>query len=159
MSTIEISGEKNKGQYIVVSDCDFLEVSKYKWFLSAKGYPKRNVWIDGKSTEIALHRLLTGFRSDVQVDHIDGNKLNNRRCNLRLCTSTQNSFNRELGRNNRSGFKGVYFRKDSKKWRAYISVNRLWKNLGHFATKEDAAKAYNVGAIIYHGDFARLNVI
>ena len=92
-----------------------------------------------------------------QVDHINGDRSDNRIENLRECTNSQNSRNRGSSRNNTSGYKGVSFSKNNKKWIAQITFNRRLIYLGYTDTKEEAALLYNEAAIKYHGKFAFLN--
>jgi len=91
------------------------------------------------------------------VDHIDGDKLNNQRDNLRVATDSQNVCNKRMQRNNTTGYRGV--QKSGKKWSAGIDVNGIHTHLGVFATPEEAAQAYDVAALHYHGEYARLNIL
>jgi hypothetical protein len=91
------------------------------------------------------------------ADHIDGNSLNNRRCNLRLATHSQNMRNRKRPVNNTSGYKGVAYRKDVHKWIAYITVSKKLKHLGYFNTPEEAHEAYCEAAKEHYGEFARFD--
>jgi len=93
------------------------------------------------------------------LDHIDRNKLNNKIENLRPATKNGNNHNVGLSSHNTSGYKGVYFHKPRKKWRAMIKINRKQIAIGRFDTKEEAALAYNKGALKYHGKFAYQNKI
>jgi hypothetical protein len=107
----------------------------------------------GKETR--LHRLILGVTDPRQhIDHINGNGLDNRRCNLRLCNNAQNSMNRKkvLAK---SGYKGVY--PVGNKWQASIWLNKKKKHLGLFGDKKKAAKAYDLAAEKYFGEFASLN--
>lgn len=108
---------------------------------------------------VYLHRLIAGARKGEVVDHINGNSLDNRKANLRICTKAENSRNRKLGPTNKSGFKGVSWEAHTGKWRAKIGTDHKQITIGRFDTKEDAARAYNEAAIKYHGPFARLNQI
>lgn len=91
------------------------------------------------------------------IDHIDGNKTNNKIDNLRLCTHNQNQHNQGIRRNNKSGYKGVSWFKNAKKWQAQICCDSKIKHLGMFTTKEDAAHAYDIAALEVHGEFAWTN--
>jgi hypothetical protein len=91
----------------------------------------------------------------MEVDHIDGDGLNNTRSNLRVVTKTQNMQNRRINKNNTSGHKGVAWDKESQKWMAYISSHGVRRNLGRFETPEQAAAAYLKGSLELHGEFGR----
>jgi hypothetical protein len=93
----------------------------------------------------------------MQIDHRDGDGLNNRRSNQRLATNTQNAQNRTTRADSLSGFKSVSWHKLVKKWNARLCINSHEMNLGWFETKEAAAAAYNRAASRYFGEFARLN--
>lgn len=92
-----------------------------------------------------------------QVDHINGDGLDNRKSNLRICNGSQNRCNKGKPKNNTSGYKGVTWHTPNKKWVAQIAVNGKHSYIGSFKTKEEAAKAYNKKAKELHGEFARLN--
>lgn len=91
------------------------------------------------------------------VDHINHNKLDNRRCNLRICTETQNNMNKCFDSRNTSGYKGVSWHKSARKWFAYIRFNKQRLNIGFFDDPVEAAHAYDDAARIYHGEYAHLN--
>lgn len=93
----------------------------------------------------------------MEVDHINGNKLDNRRENLRVCKGSQNKMNRSISINNKTGFNGVYWAKQNKKFRAMIGINGKRKHIGYFNTAHSAARAYNVAARGLFGKFAKIN--
>lgn len=102
-----------------------------------------------------MHRVILGLTSPNQIsDHINGNKIDNRRANLRVCTRTENNRNRR-GVIRKNGYKGVYLQTNTGRWAAEANH----KYLGAFATAEEAALAYNRAALELHGEFARLNVV
>ena len=109
------------------------------------------VWLEGKLWY--AHRLIFlwhhGYFPKL-IDHIDQNSLNNKIENLREATKSQNSQNQNKKKSNTSGYKGVYWRKDVKKWSSQISVNYKCKNLGVFMTKEEAYEAYQEAAAKLH---------
>lgn len=125
-----------KGEVILVDNDDFDMVSKYCWYVSTKGY----AYSRKNKKHVSMHRLLM-TPEKLQVDHINRNKLDNRKSNLRLVTNQQNQYNTRLPRNNTSGFKGVYYNKDCDKWSAQITVNKKTINLGLFENKELAIQA------------------
>lgn len=141
----------------IVDASDYLLVKQYKWSLSNNGYV-----VTRKSRgSIGLSSLVLGIHATKQmvVDHINGDTFNNRKCNLRQCTTQQNFQNQKIKTNNSSGFKGVFWDKRLKRWRARIKVNYVGKHLGCFSKKEDAALAYNNAAIENFGEYARLNTL
>lgn len=110
--------------------------------------------------KIVLHRLIAGAKEGQHVDHRNGNALDNRRCNLRICTIAQNVRNTPKRKTNTSGYKGVIKRslKDgSFSWTAIIRKDGKMTNLGSYRTAEDAARAYDAEAKNLHGEFAHLN--
>jgi hypothetical protein len=151
------------GLFALVDDSDYVILSKYKWHATT-------IHRDGKVSyraartgrpispiPVLMHRQIMGFPEGKQVDHINGNPLDNRRANLRICENAQNNRNKGLTKASTSGYKGVSFSKQIGKWRAYIVTNYRQTSLGLFDNPLDAAKAYNVAALKYHGEFARLN--
>lgn len=94
------------------------------------------------------------------IDHKNGNTLDNRRENLRICTYSENNRNRkQISSNNKSGYKGVSWDKQKNKWRTCLNINKKQKHIGFFNDIIEAAKAYNEAAIKYFGEFAKLNKI
>ena len=119
------------------------------------GYP--SIWLDGKRKIQYLHRLVMDAPKKVQVDHIDGNKLDCRRTNLRLCTHAGNMRNCRMRKNNTSGRKGVSWHRKSGKWQAQIRVNGKLIHIGLFEFPDEAATAYDQAAMKLHGEFALTN--
>lgn len=105
-----------------------------------------------------MHRLIMVSPKGFQVDHINGNRLDNRRSNLRLCTSSQNNFNRKVIRSN-TGFKGVSHDARCDRYYSRIMLNRKSIPLGRFSSLIEAAEAYNKAAQTLFGEFASINVI
>jgi len=103
-----------------------------------------------------MHRRLISVPSPLVIDHINGNGLDNRKANLRPATVAQNAQNAGK-RKNRSGYKGVWFAKEKRRWRAAIWHNNSRKYLGCFKSPPEAAKAYDNAAKKYHKEFAVLN--
>lgn len=107
----------------------------------------------------AMHRFIIEAPKGMVVDHINGNKLDNRKSNLRICTQSGNTANGPIRSSNSSGFKGVSWDKRSSKWS--VDITKDYKHIygGKFDNLADAAKRYNELAIKFHGQFAKLNVI
>lgn len=141
-----------KNQRVLVDDMNKKWLSNYSWCIGVNGYAVARV----KGKVVYMHRLLFHVKSGQLVDHMNGNKLDNRFRNLRLCTSAQNARNQKIRFNNTSGFKGVSWDKVHRKYHAYIKVDYRRKHLGYFDNIIDAKNAYIQGAIKYHGKFARV---
>jgi hypothetical protein len=106
---------------------------------------------------IFLHRFLCGikYRDKEIVDHINGNTLDNRKCNLRICTNAENLRNQKRSKRNKTGYKGVSFDKNRKKYKACIRVNGIGIFLGRFNNPIVAYEAYCEASKKYHGEFGR----
>lgn len=118
-------------------DLDDVErVKKYKWFFSGHGYVVNSEYVK-------LHRFITNCPKSMEVDHINHNKLDNRKSNLRICTHKQNCMNVS------DNVKGIHYDKSRNKWMAYIKG----KNLGRFDTKEEAIKVRKQAEIDYFGEY------
>lgn len=144
---------------MLIDDEDYDLVSKYIWYASPNtvgGFYASTKIKDTNST-LYSHRLIMGFPKGMVVDHINHDTLDNRKSNLRICTQSQNAFNRGLQRQNTSGYKGVHFYKRKDKYMAYIDVNRKRIHLGYFKTAQEAAKKYNEVALFLVGEYAHLN--
>lgn len=140
---------------------DVTLVSQYKWHLLKGGYAATSIGGRKNKKMIYMHRLIISAKDGEFVDHLDHNKLNNIRSNLRICNQSQNGGNSRSTISNKktSKYKGVYWDKSRNKWASRIKVNYIGKFLGRFDLEEDAAKAYNDAATIYFGEFACLNEI
>lgn len=148
-----------RGKVALVDDDMFEYLNQWKWFYQSKGYAARNSRIDTKRITILLHRVVINAPDEMQVDHINGNRLDNRKENLRLCTNWQNTANHKMYSHNVTGYAGVGFLKRAryKKWIARIVVHGKLIYLGSYTTPKDAALAYNEAALKYRGEFASLN--
>lgn len=144
----------SQGRHAIVDRDIYPFLSQHKWSYSASGggYAVRVVL----RKTILMHRFILQAPKGVQVDHINGDPLDNRRCNLRLATAQQNRRNM-APRSGKSKYKGVCTFES--RWRASITVDYKTIHLGLFPTEIQAARAYNEAAIRYFGEFARLNDI
>lgn len=130
-----------QGKVTTVDASDYEWLNQWKWHYVAKGYAARTVRSKGVSKHILMHRLVNETPDNLFTDHINGNKLDNRRCNLRTVTAAQNAYNKALLSTNSSGVRGVKWIKQTRKWRAEICLDREVKQLGNFKNIEDAERA------------------
>lgn len=142
-----------QNRFALVDDKDFEWLNQWKWCCSS-GYAVRRVG----DKHVKMHRIIVGLKPGnvLQTDHIDGNRLNNKRHNLRVCTHTQNNHNRQKIRGS-SCYKGVHWCNRSKKWVSRIRICKKLKLLGYFESETEAAKTYDRVAIKYFGAYAFLN--
>ena len=149
-----------QGKQAIVDDNDFEWLSQWKWQYNLHGYAVRSEgdWRKKSRKTIFMHREIVKTPVGLQTDHINRDKLDNRKVNLRVCTRSQNFQNRLL-KNNKSGLKGVYFRSKGnwKRWAAEIGFNNKNYFLGYFKNKVDAAREYNKKAQEFYGKFALIN--
>jgi hypothetical protein len=149
-----------QGQFALVDDEDFEWLNQWKWCAAKRPsgtfYAKRRQWHTNSGYEnIVMHRLIIDAGIGQDTDHRNGNGLDNRRCNLRAATSSQNNMNRHKIRGV-SKYKGVT--QNRNKWRACLVNHRKKVYLGVFETEIEAAKAYDAKAKELFGEFARLNL-
>lgn len=145
-----------RGQVTLVDDADYARLRRWRWRFTSNGYAARTVHRDGKTTTVLMHRFLLGAQPGQTVDHIDGNRLNNTRANLRLVTPIQNQQNRKITTRSRSGFKGVTA--SGSRWLARIHVDGRQIHLGYHDTAQQAALTYDHAARRFFGRYARVNL-
>jgi hypothetical protein len=143
----------------VIDSSDIHLIEGFNWYAMRQKqtvYAFRNEIIDGKASLVSIHRTIAGHPHGMQVDHRDGNGLNNRKSNLRIATHQQNNLNRRFSEKNSSGLKGVSWCKERNKWLSQIQIAGKSFNLGRFDTKEDAYNAYCAYSKKLHGEFGRV---
>lgn len=148
----------NNGHVAIVDSDDHEWINQWKWYAWQHRHTFYAVRNGPRNTRVYMHVALLGPADGFQVDHSDGNGLNNRRMNLREATHAQNLWNRGPTCQNTSGFKGVGWHKARNKWRARIVAEGREIQLGYFASALDAARAYDEAAAIHHGEFAWRNL-
>ncbi len=137
-----------------VDDADFEWLSQWSWF-TCNGYACRHGDAPDQSKFIYMHRQILSAPKGLEVDHADGNKVNNQRGNIRCCTSTENKINQPAKPSNKTGLKGVAFDSQTGKYRSQIRVFGKRVELGRFPTPQLAHAAYCKAALENHGEFAR----
>jgi hypothetical protein len=158
--------ELSRGKIALVDGEDYDMLATYKWY--AMPYPSddnrwfamRELWIPERNlkTTVRMHRAIMQPPAHLDVDHRNGNGLDNRRSNLRVATRAQNMQNSHSQVSTSSRYKGVSWRKDIRKWDVRIVVHGRQIFLGHFRDELDAALAYDGAARVHFGEFARLNI-
>jgi hypothetical protein len=144
-----------RGQVTLVDDEDYEALQGYRWRCSTHGYAVRSENVDGYERVVTMHRQILDAPRGLVVDHIDGNRLNNTRANLRLATQQQNLRNRGVFRNNQVKIKGVTAQHG--KWHARLQFDRQLLHLGFYDDPQLAALAYDAAARLLFGPFAQLN--
>jgi len=156
--TVEVPFTQGKVAFIDDADADL--VSSYKWYavLSDRTwYARTTITAEGKRRGLYMHRLIMGQPLGLQVDHIDRDGLNNRRDNLRLATNAQNRTNQRINAKNTSGYRGVHWSKQAKKWMAQTEHLGKHIHFGCYDNPVDAAKAYDKGMRAIHGPHCHSN--
>lgn len=134
----------NIPSHVLVDDEDRDMLESYgQWRMHNQGYVTMGRTVDGKYVNILMHRVIMNPPKGYMVDHINGIKTDNRRCNLRIVTSKENQYNRRDAR-------GYIWHKVNKKWMAYICVDYKFINLGYYDTEEEAKIARENGKQKYH---------
>ena len=142
----------SNGMTTLIDEEDFDKASELKWLCNNYGYAASTT-----KPKVLLHRLIMNPPKDKQIDHINHNRIDNRKSNLRICTNMENHRNTLKHKTNTSGYKGVSWNKYSGKWEARIRVNKRKLSLGYFTDLIEAAEAYDVAATLYFGEFKLLN--
>jgi hypothetical protein len=142
----------SKNQKILVDDEDFEYLNQFNWYICIGGYAA----VKNTKMSTRLHRLVMDAKKGEFIDHINGDRLDNRKSNLRTVNKRQNNIN---AKQKRGKYKGVSFHKKAGKWVASITVNYKSIHLGLHDTEERAAMEYNTYAYIYQGEFAHLNKV
>jgi hypothetical protein len=150
-----------KGYKVIVDDDDYENLSAYRWYATAVCghlvYAGRKVRCEnGERKELLMHRVIMCAPDGMEVDHVNANTLDNRKCNLRLCSHMQNSQNQPKNSRNTSGYKGVSWNKKCAKWEVRIKVAGKRLTLGYFSDITAAAASYAEASREHHGDFGRL---
>jgi len=157
MKQIELSKQgKYKGKYFaIVDDENFNKLNQFRWKVEQKNKKPNNVYAvaDG----MRMHRIIINAPQGVDVDHKNGNGLDNRKKNLRLCTLTENQANSKKRKNTSSKYKGVHWNKNRNKWQVQISFQNKHFLIGRFTSEIEAAKIYDIKAKELFGEFARTN--
>ncbi len=146
MKTIQLT----KNMTAIIDDEDYERVNSLSWYFNGRYAARKE---NGKT--ILLHRFIIKPKKGFVTDHINGDRLDNRKANLRVCTQSQNRANSKRSTNNKSGYKGVCYDKRLKKYRAYIRKDGIMYNLGLFKTAIEAHRAYVKKADELFGEYGK----
>lgn len=143
-----------RGKFAIVDDEDYDYLMQWKWRFSNNGYAERNEKSENVKKLILMHRELNKTPCGLMTDHINGDGIDNRKCNLRTASNSQNQKNaNKQNRKTSSKYKGVSWNKQNRRWRVRVGHEYI----GSFRDEKEAARAYNNEAKIAHGQFAKLN--
>ncbi len=155
---IKIKLERRNGDvyWCVIDKEDYEKVKNYRWYCNSSGYA-----VTANSGHVMrLHSVILDCHlsklSGYTIDHINRNRLDNRKCNLRICTHSENTQNQKR---KSTLFKGIYFNKSNNKWRSLIRMNGITYRLGSYIDPVDAAIAYDIAALTLYGDTACINFL
>ncbi len=145
-----------KGKFSIVDEADYEDLMRFNWHFQKRGYAARNATIGEKRVVVKMHRQIMNAPEGFDVDHLMGNRLDNRRSQLRLATRSENCRNTGPHRDNVSGLKGVTYFKARKIWQSRIWHLGVQYHLGYHSTPKAAHAAYCDAAAKLHGEFARV---
>ena len=149
----------NSNKNALVDKEDFDNLNKFRWYLSTNGYVRSTI----NKKRVLIHRFLLNPKEFFKVDHIDRNPLNNKKKNLRICSSRENTLNSKPQSNKKySKFKGVSYCNTEKRKKRWVAACELYGKritIGRFNNELEAAKAYNNKAKEIFGEFAYINKI
>lgn len=153
---LTLRGRQARGRYAVV-DADLPELPlllSCRWYLNDKGYARTFDWPRPDRVTVKLHQAIIQPPPGLVVDHINGDRLDNRRSNLRLATDSQNTMNRRCT-GGKVPYRGVSIR--GERFHAKLRWQNEYFHLGDFRTAEDAARMYDIFSLLIAGDFAHTN--
>lgn len=148
------------GYNVLIDKEDFEKIKNYDWHISTHDIPNKLYYFRCQKGEqtVRLHREIMGctYKDGREVDHINGDTLDNRKQNLRVCSHSQNGKNMKINKRNNTGYKGISWHPRDKCYQARIGVNNKRIYLGYFDNPEDAHAAYCAASKKYHGEFGRV---
>jgi len=162
---LKIESVRHGNHIILIDDEDYDKIKNITWHIgyerhSGGYYVLSKIWVkeEKKQYQIAMHRIIMDCPKGMIVDHINHNGLDNRKCNLRICTHSENGRNVKKHRiDTSSRYKGVCKKTKEKNYSAQITIDKKRIHIGTFKTEDQAAIAYNIAALKHHGEYASLN--
>lgn len=141
-----------QNEHAIIDVCDYDKTKDYKWFFTAQGYAGTNI----NGTGVLLHRHFMNPPDGQVVDHINGDRIDDRRCNLRLVSALENSWNTKAKNSSSTGYKNISKIKSS--WQVILRINGISTYLGRFPTLEEALEVRNAAYREHRGEFAKYDV-
>jgi hypothetical protein len=157
MKYIPLTGKYGFGKYAIVDDEDYEVLKKHSWRLTRHGYVIRSTKENKKSVHFQMHRVILNARKNQQIDHKNRIRFDNRKTNLRFCSSAQNRANSRKRNNRTSKYKGVSWNTERGKWVTQICYNRQTIFIGRFDSERHAALVYDLWAKDIFGEYACTN--
>lgn len=156
---IKLGGKQAQGRVALIDDDDYERISKYNWWSCNNGYAIAKRKVDGEFKQFKMHRFIMGEPEGKIVDHVNRNTLDNRKENLRITDNSGNAWNKRKVHQSPHRYKGLGIEKRGKvpRYKARLAIYNQRISLGAYATDVEAAKAYNVAAEFFHGEYALLN--
>jgi hypothetical protein len=139
-----------KGKQAIIDKEDIAVVKDYGWCSEYRGYAVATI----NNKRVLMHRLIMNCPDNMEVDHINEDKLDNRKINLRVCLRKENVANIKRIKTNKTGYRGVSYNKKIRAYQSYIYINNKHVYLGKFKTIEEAAEAYKKASLEYHKEFS-----
>lgn len=154
----------SRGRFTTVDDSDYEWLNQWHWWAQVKkngyAYAVRTEGTQPHRKMIRMHRFILGIEdAEILVDHKDCDGLNNTRANLRRATTQQNNCNHRLRKDNKTGYKGVWWNADSNMYQAYIRTNGKAHIIGYSTCPKTCARTYNQKALELFGEYSRLNKV
>lgn len=156
MRAVLLFGKRGHGLVSLVDDSDYETIASHRWYVDRDGYPVASVRHAGKRSTITIHGLLIGIVPGMFADHIDGDRLNNQRSNLRHCTPSQSSMNRARPSHNTTGVRNVSLHR-SGKYKVHVQANGECRYFGLYDTLAAASVAANAARTALHREYARMH--
>jgi hypothetical protein len=151
-----------RGKSVIVDVEDYHYLNQWKWQCTKHGYAARSISFQKpdkswSNKTVFMHRVIMQTPEGLFTDHADENKLNNRKGNLRICTRSENQYNKLLRVDNKSGRKGINWIKKTSMWVVRVQANKKRQIFGYFKDLEEAKIAHSKAVRLLHGEFAKVD--
>lgn len=148
---IPLGGKAGEGKYAIVDKEDYAELRKFNWHITGAGYAAYSRKVNGKTVVHLMHREILGNLAAEHTDHINRDRLDNRKENLKPCTASENAANNRVRSDSSTGHKGIYWMKKKNLYRATTTKNGVIHYIGKFKKLDDAVFAHRIKFKEIHG--------